>query len=483
MNCKKSESTSIYQTNIPIDSSIKELRKQLQFNSVAVFAIDMENEKTLSKIQKYIAKYWTDSCQPILIDSTKPFTWYHLEMSIWAASTHYVGFWADTDNEYTRSMRSCLIGYKIAVGNLLPNNKVFSTNRIKNIKHIVKSLSYRDIIIEAPRCLCFGCGPSLDTFLEEYRERRISHTQVHRCLIVAVDGACEPLVDAGITPHVVCTLDPHKKKFETCAHVPEGALFVANSDSCPEVFEVVSKNSHLLMMHGMHYPYVILDNVKNNTTNSFSMCVGHIAVGFSLLYCDSVHLIGHDLSDSDRQNHAKSINYDARVGGAPVTATAYNGEQVGTSEHFEMFARRMEKHVEPFDKKITNCNLRALKVDGILHETTQEYLKNTFESAAMNLRNFPDREIAVGVKLSKIINSTLRQLELGEEALDPDTVGLVNGLTMERLFCNEEFWRRIGRDKKKNAEKAYQEYTRLEDERIENGMKLLKKLLLEVKNG
>lgn len=81
---------------------------------------------------------------------------------------------------------------------------VYLNNTLASVPHLVKSPGIKSLFgqfTDVP-VVCVAAGPSLEKTLPTLRAMQ------DRCLIIACDTATRPLLNAGITPHLICAGDP-----------------------------------------------------------------------------------------------------------------------------------------------------------------------------------------------------------------------------------------------------------------------------------
>jgi len=83
---------------------------------------------------------------------------------------------------------------------------VYLSNTLQSVPHLVRSPGVNtlfDRFGDVP-VVCVAAGPSLEQTLPTLRQVQ------DRCLIIACDTALRPLINAGITPHLICAGDPQE---------------------------------------------------------------------------------------------------------------------------------------------------------------------------------------------------------------------------------------------------------------------------------
>ncbi|MEM1012455.1 MAG: 6-hydroxymethylpterin diphosphokinase MptE-like protein [Planctomycetota bacterium] len=209
-----------------------------------------------------------------------------------------------------------------------------------------------------------SAGPSLRRNVDRLRDARDAGF-----VIVAVQTAVKPLLAAGVTPHLVCSLDHSEIAARFMQDLPDDldALLVAEPKANPVVIDTWS--------NGGTRPVALLGNVTaesmlrelacDRPTLPASATVAHLAFRvIEYLGCDTAVLVGQDLGFADGLAYAPGTGYDdawrpetgrfctfemkqweqiARDRRALATVTDYRGNPAYTEQRLATYLHQFEQ--------------------------------------------------------------------------------------------------------------------------------------------
>ena len=131
-------------------------------------------------------------------------------------------------------------------------------NTLRNVPVIAASadVSALEGAFAGVPAIVIGAGPSLDRNIEELRQVR------GRALLIAVDTALRPLLDAGIAPELVVSLDPTEANGRHLRNLrdPAATWLVAESSIEPRAFEQFAGRTFIFSVAD-HHPWPWLRSV------------------------------------------------------------------------------------------------------------------------------------------------------------------------------------------------------------------------------
>ena len=234
-----------------------------------------------------------------------------------------------------------------------------------------------------------GTGPSLTKSLEQLKKLK------DKALIIAADASYKILLEAGITPHFVCSLEREydtKIFFENiAAHRPATALVaypvvphgVIEAFQGPKLF--VYRNLRMHQYFDSQMPKGFLNSGHSVT---------HLAASLAdYLGCSQIALIGQDLSfDPDKlSTHAENIAYEKwseaqslqdleaklkEQGDHLVWAEGNEREKVPTRGYYMIFAREFAALQKIYKAELINCTIGGLKIPRLKYQSLSETSKN-----------------------------------------------------------------------------------------------------------
>ncbi|MBF0274417.1 MAG: DUF115 domain-containing protein [Nitrospinae bacterium] len=181
--------------------------------------------------------------------------------------------------------------------NFLQNQELIKRNRGVGI--LANGTSFKDV-----STILVGAGPSLDKLVPFLIQ------ESNKSLIIACDAILEPLLDMGVTPHIVITLDPQKEiaRFFASTNTTK-PLLIAPTIIHPEVLRFWKGK---LLFYNKNAPvYPVLVNICNHAPHIPQLTPGGsvLSVGYDLAFklgCDPIIFIGQDLAYVSKKTHAKN---------------------------------------------------------------------------------------------------------------------------------------------------------------------------------
>src|SRR5262245_18119410 len=155
--------------------------------------------------------------------------------------------------------------------------------------------------------IVIGAGPSLDATLAAIRD-------LQDCaLLISVDTAVRPLLAAGITPHLVVSVDPSEENARHLADVPDvrGLWFVAEGSLAAGVFPQFAGRTFIYKVSN-HEPWPWLashgaDRAKLQTWGSVLTTAFDVALRTG---CDPIVFTGSDLAYTNGLQYCRNTVYD-----------------------------------------------------------------------------------------------------------------------------------------------------------------------------
>ena len=367
-----------------------------------------------------------------------------------------------------------------------------------------------------------AAGPSLDQSMPILKE-----VQGH-CVLISVDSAVTPLINAGIMPDFVTTLDCQDVNFEKLTPLlGEKWPFslVAMTKSTPLISQRI-QTAHKFLAFQEDLPQLWIMKtfgVKAIVPAAFS--VAHLNLGLALvLGADPIIFVGQDLAyTASNTDHAAGTRLVECVkNGLPAEkevlyAPGVDGGQLPTDRGLISLKKLFEDIIAANQKKFLNATVRGLRIDGTesvdLQAARNLFMQEKFmvadvvEKSLGEKGNFPAKPfLKTCDKILKQIKSTKqslsRSMSLTESAVEQleklsrkNVVAdsfhdLPSSVASQIKKCNkanrdldslEDFWQHI-------LELIYQVLTDTEEQRIANqkkrqSMPYLEWLTVELKRG
>ena len=335
----------------------------------------------------------------------------------------YVFDYRDATSEIKQQLDGILWAYNSQL-----SNPTFIRSQLKNlIEEHVPAERLRDSMVGGTAVL-LGGGPSLDDILPWIRQHQDD------VVIFAVSRICRRLREAGVTPHIVVSIDPTQLSFDISKELllldPRVIFAHANHVYFPLLAQWRGRSVYMDQL----YPWETKTKVKNicaigpTVTNTAFGLAG--AMGFTRIIFGGIDLC----HSAEGFSHAKGSNeYDAgpRLGGAGMRVSTNAGENAETTPDFfnaiksfgaQAIAARQAgiRPINPAAGSAVIEGVEYLPLDDIdIEPATGDpfellHTQLPLDSPALRIRNLS----AMQKELSRC-NGRLRQVvKLAEEALD-----------------------------------------------------------------
>lgn len=178
-------------------------------------------------------------------------------------------------------------------------------NTVANVPQLIRSVNVqalKDIAHGLP-AVCVAAGPSLTKNVDLLKD------QGNKVFIIAVDSAAKVLIDHGITPHIILTIDPIpasmtklRDVIETHAELP----LAWTPDAFPQTVQGF-KNSPKFVIPGVNdlFRLYLTPLFDQDSTFAHMLSVTHAATQLATVAgCNPLIFIGLDLALSDTRDHA-----------------------------------------------------------------------------------------------------------------------------------------------------------------------------------
>jgi hypothetical protein len=182
-------------------------------------------------------------------------------------------------------------------------------NTLKNLPRIVASPDAAALFgrfVGTP-AIIVSAGPSLDQNMEALRDVGDS------AMVIAVDTALRPLLEAGIEPHLVVAVDPSEINARHLQKLPRmsRAWLVAEGSVDPGAFEEFGSRTLFFTVSDHHpWPWLRQQGVSRGALQAW----GSVATSaFDLAFkagCDPIVFLGQDLGYTDGRTYCRGTTYE-----------------------------------------------------------------------------------------------------------------------------------------------------------------------------
>ncbi len=252
-------------------------------------------------------------------------------------------------------------------------------NIIGNLKYIAEGYHPQLMVNAFPHdgaAILVSAGPSLNKNIHELKRAK------NKCLIVAVDTAIKPLMNAGIVPDIMTTVDALK---------PLGLVDVEGSEQIPLVappsavtaFVEHQKGKKFFYFDGHSLP-MLLYSMNHKKFSDVAIGGSVACAGFSLIYklgFDTIILVGQDLAHTGNRAYADGTFQDIMPEEVTSHMTMVKGnyeEKVPTSEDLRIFLEWFENYIKGMKQRrnvtVYNATEGGAYIEGTEVVTLKEIL-------------------------------------------------------------------------------------------------------------
>ncbi|MBW2011269.1 MAG: DUF115 domain-containing protein [Deltaproteobacteria bacterium] len=317
--------------------------------------------------------------------------------------------------------------------------EAFILGQLENLaENRVSSICLENAFKEKTAVL-LGGGPSLDEALPWLKANQ------HRVVILAVSRICRRLMEYGLTPHMVFSVDPQQISFDISKemfHFRQKSLFVHSYHvSTPLLAQWRGKSIYL----GPRLPWETILNVKTfpltGPTVTNAALSAAVAMGFS-----QVVLAGVDLCfNREGYTHAKGSNehkVGPRLGNVNIRVETNGGWMAETSPGYATAAKifgSQAEHALKVGCKVINSALGASKIPNVSYQPLDEIAIEDMEKPAESIIT---GKLPVESRETRIAHyqDMLKELARGNGILRK-----IKELAIEAIKCNEGFFGRKGK--------------------------------------
>ncbi|MFB2813097.1 6-hydroxymethylpterin diphosphokinase MptE-like protein [Shewanella xiamenensis] len=262
------------------------------------------------------------------------------------------------------------------------SQKKYFEEQFKNISENVLPASLLANRFTGHTCLIVAGGPSLDDHIDWIR----SHSK--HLFIIAVSRIAGKLYKAGITPHIIVSVDPYDFSFE----VNRDMMPLANSSLFVNSFHV---NSRLLgqwqgknLFMDNKYPWQLEDKENIETIGpTVTNAAVHLAtkMGFSSILLTGVDLCFTNTGFTHTKDSVESA-LGPNLGIMGEWIDTYGGEKAETVTQLKLAieALAVEANINP-EIEFINLSLNAAKVKGMKYKNTEHINLQTEEPSPLEL--------------------------------------------------------------------------------------------------
>lgn len=317
--------------------------------------------------------------------------------------------------EFFKDLKDSFTTVTINTNTLISFNETDIINTFKNMEYIKESSSIHELRNAIPAdvpAILVAAGPSVEENINILKKAK------GRAVIFAVDRILDYLLDSGVVPDFVLTIDGKKgvEYFTKKSNVtiPLITYYEANYDILK-----IHQGMKVFCTHNIFIQkiYSFANHVPPNVIPSGSVAL----VGFTAcaeLGFKRVILVGQDLAYDSEKSHAGNIN-EISDGNRDVYIDGINGKKVKSRYDWREFVTRYEDLMYEYsDVEVIDAKKKGAKIKGAivmpLDEAIDTYCSKSFEPEKIinNIeKTFTEQELSkIKEYLKKSINS-LQQIK------------------------------------------------------------------------
>ncbi|CDX03138.1 Motility accessory factor [Desulfitobacterium hafniense] len=430
-------------------------------------ALNHEDFKLLNEINYIIVTQKADDLTELLqlLFTTKFFNL--IRNVIFYINYYYRNYDSSSVKTYVLRISAAIKNRFFSIGNSVHDSLIGLVNNLKNIKHLSHTPDVAGIknAFDGVPAFIVAAGPSLDKNIEQLK--RIQG----KGIILAVDTIVQKLLDNGIIPDFICTVERGEivwEYFYRGKEYPSNLYLVSSLVADSRIVEAFKNRSILPMRQGVR-EYFWLRDLLGLTQEHFiwmGASSAHIAVGLALhLGASPIVLVGQDLAYGKNGTHANGTIYDEnpiKRDENSILIPGYSDEYVQSSEIWVEFKVLFEAMFVKMDRLIINSTEGGAKIIGTiqrpLSEVVSEYCHkecNVFKIMQSSLKHSIDwisvedricKYIEKSEKYRKKIKKHLDNLnEIRRDWDDSMTEKEVQGI-YKIMKNTDEFYRAIAKD-------------------------------------
>lgn len=273
--------------------------------------------------------------------------------------------------EYINVIGTTIKSRYFTVGNSIYDSLVGLINNLKNVKAISENVDVarlKNIFKDVP-AFVVAAGPSLDKNIHQLKKAK------GKSLIIAVDTIAQKLIDNGITPDFVCSVERGAivwDYFYKDRDYPADVRLVSSLVVDPRIVKKF-KHKAILPMRSRVREYAWLAEQLNLTSDYF-MWMGascaHIAMGLALhVGASPIVMVGQDLAYGDKGTHAEGTVYEQKPldeENDEIWVPGYYGGQVRTRKIWLEFKQLFETKFAEIDRLIINATEGGAEIKGAI---------------------------------------------------------------------------------------------------------------------
>ncbi|MHB8073695.1 motility associated factor glycosyltransferase family protein [Desulfosporosinus fructosivorans] len=277
--------------------------------------------------------------------------------------------------DYITEIRMAIKNKYFNIGNSIHDSLLGLINNLNNIKWMSENVDVAKLkgSFSGVPAFVVAAGPSLDKNISQLKKAQ------GKGIIIAVDTIATKLLENGITPDFICTVERLAivwDYFYEKQEYPPNLYLVSSLVTDPRIVEKF-KHRAVLPMRSSVREYLWLDEILGLSPNHY-MWMGascaHLAVGLALhLGASPIVMVGQDLAYGEKGTHATGTIYDEKPDEDDdtegISVQGYYGGLVKTRKIWIEFKQIFENMFATTDQLIINATEGGAKIKGTIQQT------------------------------------------------------------------------------------------------------------------
>ena len=296
-------------------------------------------------------------------------------------------------------------------------------NLILNIKSLNDSYNFKSYmnINENIPAIIVSAGPSLDSNIKSMIKNK---ENLDKFIIIAGNRTVEPLLNAGIKPDLVTSIDPQDMMKNS---INEKIPFVFFEKSNYKLVKEY-KGTKIALSQGL---FRHINELQDTPICRSGGSVAHVATDIAyLLGCNPIIFVGQDFGYKNYNSHAQiakhEIDNPIDIEECIIIKDVY-GNEMYTSEILNFYKTNLENFIKEYKDENKDINFYnssyGANIEGATHKNIDDILKMNFTIDKVNITEIGDK---LSIDSNLIINNLSEYME---ETL--------NNIKLSKQICND----------------------------------------------
>lgn len=298
----------------------------------------------------------------------------NIQTQLYCLHPYYDTMFPNQYRDYLKELKDNNVQAIVSVNTSVSLGEKIINNSLMNLKHIKQSNAWLDFYDVFPKdipAIVIAAGPSLKNDIDELKRAK------GRAILFAVDRALDFLLDNGIEPDFVVTLDPVKPLEYFTTRESISIPLISVLEGAPEIFnfhsgrKIISNCNSFVggLYESLKKPIPNLITGVSVATETFFAC--------KQMEFEKIILVGQDLSYYGNETHISSIQ-DGEELGETFLVDSNNGGKVKTRYDWYRMIIWYQDVIECFPNlNVINATINGAKIKGTtimpLNEVIDQY--------------------------------------------------------------------------------------------------------------